>query len=94
VITSAPSSGTLGGTLAVTTDGPVTSFVFMRLSSITHTVNNDQRRIPLAIQSTSSATSYVLSIPSDAGVVLRGYYMLFALNAQGVPSVAATILIS
>jgi galactose oxidase len=57
-------------------------------------VNNDQRRIPLQIQSTSGSSSYVLSIPSDSGTVLRGYYMLFALDARGVPSVAATILIS
>ena len=70
------------------------SFVLMRLSSVTHTVNNDQRRIPLQIQSTSGSSSYVLSIPSDPGTVLRGYYMLFALDARGVPSVAATILIS
>ena len=92
-IAAAPSTGALGGTLAVTTGGPVTSFVLMRLSSITHTVNNDQRRIPLAIQTTSGTTSYTLAIPSDPGVVVPGYYMLFALNAQGVPSVAATVRI-
>ncbi|HVV16756.1 MAG TPA: RICIN domain-containing protein [Polyangia bacterium] len=92
-ITTAPATGTLGGTLAVTTGAPVTSFVLMRLSSVTHTVNNDQRRIPLAIKSTSGATSYTLTIPADPGVVLPGYYMLFALNAQGVPSVAATVRI-
>ncbi len=92
-IASAPATGSLGGTLNVTTSGPVTSFVLMRLSSITHTVNNDQRRIPLAIQSTTGATAYTLAIPSDPGVVLPGYYMLFALSAQGVPSVAATVRI-
>jgi galactose oxidase len=92
-ISSAPSTGSVGGTLAVTTGAPVTSFVLMRLSSVTHTVNNDQRRIPLAIQSTSGTSSYTLAIPSDAGIVLPGYYMLFALNAQGVPSVASTVRI-
>lgn len=94
VITSAATTGNLGGTLSVSTSTPVASFVLMRLSSVTHTVNNDQRRIPLQIQSTSGSSSYVLSIPSDSGTVLRGYYMLFALDARGVPSVAATILIS
>jgi galactose oxidase len=92
VISSAPATASLGGTVAVTTDSPVASFVLMRLSSTTHTVNNDQRRIPLQMQSTNG-TSYTLAIPSNAGVVLPGYYWLFALNAQGVPSVAATILI-
>jgi galactose oxidase len=93
-ITSAPATGTLGATLTVSTNTPVASFVLMRFSSVTHTVANDQRRIPLQIQSTSGSTSYLLSVPSDAGVVLRGYYMLFAISPQGVPSVAATIKIS
>jgi galactose oxidase len=95
VIDSATSSARLGGTLTVTTQGAVTSFALMRLSAVTHTVNNDQRRIPLTIASSnvtgSGPDSYVLSIPSDPGVVLPGYYMLFALNAAGVPSVSTTV---
>jgi galactose oxidase len=90
-ITSAPATATLGSSISVTTDSPVMSFVMMRLSSVTHTVNNDQRRVPLVIQSTSGATSYALAIPSDPGIALPGYYMLFALNPQGVPSTAATL---
>ena len=93
-ITSAPSTASLGGTMAVNTNTPVMSFVLMRLSSVTHTVSNDQRRVPLQIQSTSGASSYTLSVPSDPGMVLPGYYMLFALNAQGVPSVSATVRVN
>jgi galactose oxidase len=94
VISSAPSAAVLGSNIAVTTASPVVSFVLMRLSSVTHTVNNDQRRIPLQVASTSGASSYTLAIPSNPGIVLPGYYWLFALNAQGVPSVGAVILIS
>lgn len=93
-ITAAPATGALGGTLAVTTSSPVASFVLMRLSSITHTVNNDQRRVPLQIASTSGTTTYTLAVPSDSGVVLPGYYMLFALDAAGVPSVSKTLRIN
>jgi len=93
VISSAPTSAVLGGTLAVSTSSPVVSFVLMRLSSVTHTVNNDQRRIPLQMQSTAG-NAYTLAIPSNPGIVLPGYYWLFALNAQGVPSVASVVLIS
>ena len=93
VISSAPATAVLGTNISVTTAAPVVSFVLMRLSSVTHTVNNDQRRIPLQIQSTSGS-SYALAIPSNPGTVLPGYYWLFALNAQGVPSVAAVMLIS
>jgi hypothetical protein len=92
-IVTAGASASPGGTLPVTTGTAVTSFALMRLSAVTHTVNNDQRRIPLKIQSTSGPASYVLAIPSDPGVVLPGYYMLFALNASGVPSVSTTVQI-
>ena len=57
------------------------------MSSATHTVNNDQRRIPLATAS-SSGNGYTLTLPSDPGVAPPGYYMLFAINAKGTPSVA------
>jgi galactose oxidase len=92
-ITSAPATGTRGANITVTTNGPVMSFVLMRNSSTTHTVNNDQRRVPLTIASGSGPTSYVLTIPSDAGIALPGYYMLFAFDGRGVPSVSASIRI-
>jgi len=92
VIQQAPTSAALGSSITVTTNSTVTSFVLMRLSSITHTVNNDQRRVPLTIGS-SNGYSYTMTVPSDPGVVLPGYYMLFALNSQGVPSVSTTIQI-
>jgi hypothetical protein len=91
-IKSAPGSASRGQSVMVTTDGAATSFVLMRLSSVTHSVNNDQRRIPLSA-STADGLTYTLSIPADSGVVLPGYYMLFALNAQGVPSISQTIQI-
>jgi galactose oxidase len=93
VISSAPESAVLGSNISVTTSSPVVQFVLMRLSSTTHTVNNDQRRIPLSIAS-SNGSAYMLEISSNPGIVLPGYYWLFALNAQGVPSVANVILIS
>ena len=89
-IVSAPSTAGLGSTISVTTDTPTISFAILRLSSVTHTVDNDQRRVPLA-KSSSSGNSYSLLIPSDAGVVPPGYYMLFAINAQGTPSVGQII---
>ena len=89
-ITDAPDSANLGQTIRVRANGIGYSFVLMRLSSNTHTVNNDQRRIPLtALPSIGKA--YRLMIPSDPGVVLPGNYMLFALNAAGVPSVSTII---
>jgi galactose oxidase len=91
-ITGAPPSVTAGGQLTVTTDRPVASYSLLRLGAVTHTVNNDQRRIPLTPTSVNG-TTYTLDIPADRGVVLPGNYMLFALDAAGVPSVAKIVQI-
>jgi galactose oxidase len=92
-ISSAPASAVTGQTISVTTGAPVQSFVLMRYGEATHAVDNDQRRIPLAIVS-SSGNTYQLALPSDPGIALPGPYMLFAIDASGTPSVAATISIS
>ena len=95
VFAAVPTAAALGTTIPVSTISPVASFVLMRLSSATHTVNNDQRRVPLTINSVNGATNtYALAIPSNPGIALPGYYWLFALDAKGVPSVGSTILIS
>jgi hypothetical protein len=89
-IVSAPSAAALGSQISVSTNTQVSGFAIIRLSSVTHDVDNDQRRVPLVISS-SSGNSYSLQVPADSGVVPPGYYMLFAINSQGTPSVAAMI---
>lgn len=89
-ITSAPSELSYGTSVAVTTDVPVTAFSIVRVGSTTHTVNNDQRRLPLTFTATGP-TSYAVDIPSNRGIALPGYYMLFALESDGVPSVAKIV---
>ena len=73
-------------TLTATTNVPVSSWSLIRLGSTTHTVNTDQRRIPL--YGTNNGNTYTLALPTDPGIFLPGYYMLFAMNAQGTPSIA------
>ena len=91
-ITSAPTSATYNTTVSVTTSAAVASFVYVRMGSATHTVNNDQRRIPTTI-TTSAGNNYTIRTPSDSGVANPGFYYLFALDAAGVPSTAAIIRI-
>jgi hypothetical protein len=86
-IVSAPSVLSYGSSANVTTGQSVSAFALLRVSSTTHTVSNDQRRIPLAFQSTGT-NAYALTIPSNPGIALPGAYMLFALDSTGVPSVA------
>lgn len=92
-IASAPSSAARGATIAVSTAGAVSSFSLVRMASVTHGVNNDQRRVPLT-PVTTGANSYSLALPADSGVLVPGAYLLFALDAQGVPSVAKVVMVS
>lgn len=93
VIESAPSSGSYGGTLNVSTDSAVSSFALMRLGAATHSLNNDQRRVPLQFN-TADNRNYALQIPSDPGIAPPGYYMLFAMNAAGTPSISKLVRIN
>jgi galactose oxidase len=91
-LVSAPSSATAGSTVSVSTDKPVAGFSLVRMGSATHSVDTDQRRVTLTATSTG-ATTYDVTLPSDRGVLVPGEWMLFALDAAGVPSVARTVLV-
>ncbi|HSU22019.1 MAG TPA: discoidin domain-containing protein [Variovorax sp.] len=92
VITEAPASATYGSALQVATDGPIAAFSLVRMSSVTHTVNNDQRRLALRHERTGD-NRYAVAMPTNPGWALPGKYMLFALNADGVPSVARIVTV-
>ncbi|KAG8630235.1 hypothetical protein KVT40_001854 [Elsinoe batatas] len=85
----------VGATISVTLAGnsPNANAVFslVRVGSSTHTVNTDQRRVPLTATGTNG--TYTMRLPTDPGVVLPGYWFLFAL-VGGVPSVSKTVLIT
>lgn len=68
------------------------TFSLVRLSSVTHSTNTDQRRVPLAVAG-SSGTTYRLTLPNDPGILLPGTWMLFAMDEAGVPSVAKVVRI-
>ncbi|KAI9676412.1 MAG: hypothetical protein M1817_000569 [Caeruleum heppii] len=83
---------TVGSTLNIRTNSAVTSMSLIRYGSTTHTVDTDQRRIPLTLAA-AGTNAYNVVIPNDPGIALPGYWMLFALNSAGVPSVAKTVQI-
>lgn len=86
----------VGSTLTVTTGSTVSSFSLIRYGSATHSVDTDQRRIPYTSLTPNSGTTstYSLVIPADPGVALPGYWMLFAVDASGVPSLSKTVLVT
>jgi len=92
-ITDAPDSLKNGDSFNVTTGSAVTSFAIVRMGSATHSVDTDQRRLSLPLSVGADGT-YKLTIPADPGVAVPGYWMLFALDSKGVPSVAHIIHIT
>lgn len=89
-LVSAPDALVHGRAFSVSTDRPVAAFSLVRMGATTHTVNTDQRRLSLAFSQTG-ANSYRVQTPSNSGYLLPGYWMLFALDAAGVPSVAKIV---
>ncbi|EME41252.1 hypothetical protein DOTSEDRAFT_134830 [Dothistroma septosporum NZE10] len=80
----------IGSTITVTMgSSDAMTFAFLRMGSATHSVNTDQRRIP--VQATQSGSTYTIVLPSDSGIMLPGNWYLFAVNQDGVPSVARTV---
>ncbi|MEU6484153.1 discoidin domain-containing protein [Streptomyces sp. NPDC046887] len=94
ITSTVPATARLGTTLTLTTDAPVRSFALVRAGAATHSTDNDQRRVPLIFRPTGGATTYELDIPADPGTALPGTYMLFALDAEGVPSRAKMLTVS
>jgi galactose oxidase len=92
-IQSSPATGKAGDVITVEMDNDEShSFAFIKISAVTHSVNNDQRRFPLEVVN-RNGSKFSLKIPSNKNVALPGFYFLFAMNSKGVPSVARTIRI-
>ncbi|PSN67470.1 galactose oxidase [Corynespora cassiicola Philippines] len=83
-----------GEMLRVTLDGPAegATFSIIRVGTVTHGVNSDQRRIPLTPE--VDGNDAVLRLPADSGILLAGPWYLFALSAEGVPSEAHTFFVN
>jgi hypothetical protein len=94
-ITSAPASVALGDTFNVSISSglQVNSAVLMRLPTVTHGLNFDQRRVVLTLQSPST-TNLTLTVPTQGSICPPGYYMLFVMNSNGVPSISRMIKVN
>jgi hypothetical protein len=91
VISSVPAIVNYGAGFTVATDSPnLARATMVRLSSVTHSTNFDQRFIELSILA-RDGNNLSLSVNSDRFVTQPGYYMLYVFNAQGVPSVSKII---
>ena len=92
-ITSAPSTLSYGQSFTVQTPdaGSITRGTLIRLSSVTHTFNMSQLIYQLAF--TTGATDVRATAPPNRQPAPPGPYMLFLINASGVPSEARMVTV-
>jgi galactose oxidase len=87
-----------GASFVVTANRGLKSVALVRLGSTTHSVNTDQRRIelcgPLSKACVASAgNKYTVKIPAQPGIAIPGNWMVFGIDAAGVPSKSQIIKI-
>ncbi|HEY7286775.1 MAG TPA: galactose oxidase-like domain-containing protein [Vicinamibacterales bacterium] len=94
-ISSAPARVEWGESFQVQTPqaGAASRVVLMRAGSSTHAFDNDQRCVILDFTRPGGSTLQVTA-PPDRNVAPPGYYMLFVLDCEGVPSVGRFVLLA
>jgi hypothetical protein len=90
-IDAAPAATSYGASMEIATANPasISKVALVRLGAVTHSNNMEQRYIPLLF--TAGATTLTAVAPADANVAPPGFYMLFIVDANGVPSVARMV---
>ena len=93
VITQVPGVTEAGATLPVSATHGVTRFALIKMSSTTHGMNSDVRNLNVPFTETSAGT-YNLELHGNVNVLTPGYWMLFAVDPAGVPSIARVVRVS
>jgi YVTN family beta-propeller protein len=94
VITSAPTVLNIGKTFTMQVDGakPIARVVLVKNGSTTHSFNMEQRFVELAF--TAGGGQIAVQAPARAADAPPGFYMLFALDSDGVPAEAKMLRVN
>ncbi|MFG1607746.1 galactose oxidase-like domain-containing protein [Actinoplanes sp. NPDC049265] len=94
VISDGPDQVGVGGTFTIASAqaAGVRKVALVGLGDATHGVDQGQRYVPLRF--TADGTTLSVSGPPTGGVAPPGYYMLFIVDAAGVPSVARMVRVA
>ena len=93
-IAAAPAAATYAAPFQIDTPqaASIAKVALIRLGAVTHSVNMEQRYVPLSF--TAAAGSLTATAPASANVAPPGVYMLFVVDAAGVPSVARMVTLA
>ncbi|MFG1610631.1 galactose oxidase-like domain-containing protein [Actinoplanes sp. NPDC049265] len=86
ILTMADPQWTYGTTKNITVDGPITRAELIRPAAVTHSSDPNQRFVDVPI--TVNGNSVGLNLTSNPNLAPPGWYMLFVVGTNGVPSVA------
>jgi hypothetical protein len=78
--------------MQVSSANPVTRLTLIKTGSVTHAFNLEQRFVELSF--TTSETTLTAQVPSTRAALPPGRWMLFAFDADGVPSVARLVSVA
>lgn len=92
-ITTAPGAISTSQIFRVEGSAGVARFTMIKMSSTTHAVNSDLRFLDLPFTQVSAGV-YDLTANNNINVLSPGYWMLFALDGNGTPSVAKVVQVS
>jgi len=88
-----PARVTYGQTLRIATPdaSTITKVSFIRFSSVTHAFDQSARLVPLSFSGAGRALT--ITLPASRAAATPGPYLLFLVNAAGVPSEARIMLL-
>jgi hypothetical protein len=91
VISSAPTAIAYGQRFAVqaASAASIAKVTLIRLGSVTHSFNQNQRMNVLTFAAASGGVE--VTAPANANLAPPGHYMLFVVDANGIPSVASMV---
>lgn len=92
-ISNAPDTIKYGQTFALQSDQDIVKFSMIKMSATTHGVNTDLRYLNVSFQVAGTGL-YELTSHANVNVLTPGYWMLFAVNSNGVPSLAKVVNVS
>ncbi|MGN9914646.1 galactose oxidase-like domain-containing protein [Phytohabitans sp. LJ34] len=94
VISAAPASVGVNSSFTISSPqaASIRKVALVGLGDVTHGVDQGQRYVPLKFS--ASGTTLAVTGPPNGGVAPPGYYMLFIVDATGVPSVAKMVQVA
>jgi hypothetical protein len=75
-----------GSSITATVSGAIREVNLVRPSATTHSSDNEQRLVDLEFTSTAT-DSITLTLPSNPALAPPGWYLVFVVNTDGIPSV-------